>query len=66
MLIFLTILEDGGTVRPPYNRNMYFYIVPIIKLLKMVTLWVAKLLLSILLIAFTSILERCLIPRCPK
>ena len=27
------------TVWLPYNRNMYFYIVPIIKLLKMVTLW---------------------------
>ena len=26
------------TVQPPYNRNMYFYIAPIIKLLKMVTL----------------------------
>ena len=25
-------------MRPPYDRNMYFYIVPIIKLLKMVTL----------------------------
>ena len=27
-----------STVWPPYNRNMYFYIVPIIKLLKMVTM----------------------------
>ena len=32
------ILFHYNTVQPPYNKNMYFYILPIIKLLKMVTL----------------------------
>ena len=35
-----TIMEEinYNLAGPPYNRNMYFYIMPIIELLKMVTL----------------------------
>ena len=42
------------TVQPPYNRNMCFYIAPIIKLLKMVTLCIFHYCASSTFYTFTS------------